>query len=480
MISLSGEESVIDFLGSAAHINASEDMRTIKHFSILDKLLANPRISNYTNTITSTTSSTITCPLSCMIVTTTYFAINSTIQTHTHRHQPTAATLPTSTTPLSPNTSYNASPSSIHTHPPSTSTAKSKSTPSDIQSEHLPFTFQVTQTIYQNLNYLCISPNNAPTFNTMQNHPNHRKHLSQENKLKKSKNNKNNNKNPHNFKPRFQPIEHPPTSSRYTATKTDTTTTIQYNPQILKPRATQCTNPTLKTTGTRYILPTSQNQFSTHTKSQHPPPYQPNTNHTSQHTHRSTPSDNHHPFKHRSPSSSPSPLLTLQTTVHLSYHVPSQPAHRTLKNTTYQPSSTFINLHRSPGFPYSPTTQTHTYQHHTTTTTPFPQHTSQTQPKFQHITAQTSINQHHQTPTHYHLHQQHSHHITTHAITIPQTTQPSHDGTAATTCNQSNHHYQPYPVHLTTVHRTPQIHRSPQMHQEKVPHLENCLFLFLI
>ena len=42
-----------------------------------------------------------------------------------------------------------------------------------------------------------------------------------------------------------------------------------------------------------------------------------------------------------------------------------------------------------PSFPYSPTMQTHTYQHHPTTTTPFRQHTSQTQPKFQHITTQT-------------------------------------------------------------------------------------------
>ena len=42
-------------------------------------------------------------------------------------------------------------------------------------------------------------------------------------------------------------------------------------------------------------------------------------------------------------------------------------------------------------------------------------------------------NQHHKTPTHNHLHQQHSHHITSHAITIPQRNQPSHHGTAATT-----------------------------------------------
>ena len=138
-------------------------------------------------------------------------------------------------------------------------------------------------------------------------------------------------------------------------------------------------------TGTQYIQPTSQNHTSTYTKFQHPPPYQPNTHHTSQYTHRSTPSDNHNPFKHSSTSSLPSPLLTLQTTAHLPYHIQSQPVHKTLTNTIHQPSSTSA----PPSFPYSPTLQTHTYQHHTTTTTPFPQHTSQTQQKFQHITAQT-------------------------------------------------------------------------------------------
>ena len=37
--------------------------------------------------------------------------------------------------------------------------------------------------------------------------------------------------------------------------------------------------------------------------------------------------------------------------------------------------------------------------------------------------------------------------------------------------NQSRHRYQPYPMHLTAVHRTPQIHHSPHMHQDKVPHV---------
>ena len=167
------------------------------------------------------------------------------------------------------------------------------------------------------------------------------KHLSKQNKHKKSeKKQQKQQQKPHNFKPRFQLIEHPPTSPPYTATKTDTTTTTQYNPPILKTTATQRSYPTLKTTGTQYILPTSQNHSSTHTKSQHPPLYQRNTHHTWQHTHRSTPSDNHHPFKHSSPTSSPSPLLTPQTTAHLPYHIPSQPTQKTLTNTTHQPSST--------------------------------------------------------------------------------------------------------------------------------------------
>ena len=141
MISLSGGESDIDLLGPDPDTKFWEDMRTRKLFSILGELLASSSIRRSANTNTSTTSSTVTHPLSCMIATTTYSTIITTILTDTLRHQPTAATLPTSTTSLSPNTSYNASPSPIHKHPPSTPIAKSKSTPSDIKSERLPLTF---------------------------------------------------------------------------------------------------------------------------------------------------------------------------------------------------------------------------------------------------------------------------------------------------------------------------------------------------
>ena len=80
MISLSGGESTIDLLGSDLDINSREDRCTIKHFSIIDELLASPPIHNSSNTTTSSTSSTI----------------NTTIPTHTLRHQPTTTGLPTS------------------------------------------------------------------------------------------------------------------------------------------------------------------------------------------------------------------------------------------------------------------------------------------------------------------------------------------------------------------------------------------------
>ena len=232
MISLSSEESDIDLLGSDPNTNSRDDMRTTKHFSILDELLASPPIPNSTNTTTSTTSSTITHLLSCMIVTTTHSTINTTIRTHTLRHQPTAATLPTSTTPLSPNTSYNASPSPlpIHTHPPSTSTAKSKSTPSDLQSEHLPFTFHFIPGHPNYTSKLKLSMHIAKLCSNIQQNGESsiiqiiEKHLSKQ-KHKKTK--KKPPKNADNFKPRFRPIEHSPP---YTARKTDTTTTTQHNP----------------------------------------------------------------------------------------------------------------------------------------------------------------------------------------------------------------------------------------------------------
>ena len=271
---------------------------------------------------------------------------------------------------------------------------KSKPTPSDIQSEHMSFTFHYIPSHPNYISKLKLPMHIAKLCSNIQHKAESsiiqiiEKHLSKQNKHKKSKKSKNNNKKPHNFKPRFQPIKHPPTSQPYTATKTDTTTTTQYNPPIPKTTATQCTHPTLKTTGTQYILPTSQNHSSTHTKSQRPPPYQRNTHHTSQHTHRSTPSNNHHPFKHSSPSSSP--LLTLHTTAHLPYHIPSQATHKILTNTTHQPPST------------SAPQASHTHQQRKPTlinTTQLPQHPSHNTRHKHNQNFNTLLHRHNQTNT---------------------------------------------------------------------------------
>ena len=142
MIPLSGGESDIDLLGPDPDTNSREDLCTTKPFSILVELLASPPIRNSINTNTSTTSSTTTHPLSCMITTTTYSAINTTISTLTLRHQP---TLPHCLLPQ--HHYYQTHPTMHHLHQatlirhPLTPTAKSKSTTCDIQSEHLQFTF---------------------------------------------------------------------------------------------------------------------------------------------------------------------------------------------------------------------------------------------------------------------------------------------------------------------------------------------------
>ena len=138
-------------------------------------------------------------------------------------------------------------------------------------------------------------------------------HLIKQNKHKNSKKKKSKNKRAHNFKPRFQPIEHSPSSRTYSVPKTDIitmtqnmqlglkkhifTTATQYNLPILKTTATQCTHPTFKTTAT---LPISQNHSSTYTQPRHLPLnttamlHQPNTHDTLKRTYTSAPSDNHH------------------------------------------------------------------------------------------------------------------------------------------------------------------------------------------
>ena len=92
-------------------------------------LLASPSTHNSTNTTMSTTYSTISHSLSFMITTTIHSAMTLSTSTLPQRHQYTHPTI------------HNTSPSPINPHPPSTTTAKSKTTPSNTQSEHLPFTF---------------------------------------------------------------------------------------------------------------------------------------------------------------------------------------------------------------------------------------------------------------------------------------------------------------------------------------------------
>ena len=150
MISLSGGESDTDLLGPDLGVNSHEDINTTKPFSVLDELIASPPIHN------STAHSTISA--TNLIPTTNYSntqrntrQINTPVTTKTNksptthilrtlRNQPTTTTLFTSTTPPL-HTSYNTSPLPINPNAPSTTTEKSKTTPSDTQSEYLPFAF---------------------------------------------------------------------------------------------------------------------------------------------------------------------------------------------------------------------------------------------------------------------------------------------------------------------------------------------------
>ena len=271
IFSLRGGEADTDLLAPDPDANYPKDRHTMKPFSILDESLASSPIHSFTKTTTSTSSSTISHPFYPMVTTTAHSTISITNPTPALRHQPTATTLPTYTT-SQPHTSYNTSPSPIHPHPPSTTTAKSKTTSSTTQSKHLLFTFHFIPNHPNYISKLKLPMYIAKLCTEIQHNSELsiikivEEHLSKQNKHKKSKN-----KKAHNFKPRFQPIEHPPISPIHTVPKTHITTTTQYNPPIHKTTATQYVHPTLKTTGTQYTLPTTQNHSSTYTKSQHLP-----------------------------------------------------------------------------------------------------------------------------------------------------------------------------------------------------------------
>ena len=140
MISLSGWELDTDFLGPDLDVIYHKDVHTIKPFSILNELMTSLPTHNSTNTNTFTISCTISHPLTLMIITTSHSTISTINPSPTIRHQPTATILFTTITPPL-QTSYKISPLLINANPPSTTTAKSKTTPSDTQSDHLPFTF---------------------------------------------------------------------------------------------------------------------------------------------------------------------------------------------------------------------------------------------------------------------------------------------------------------------------------------------------
>ena len=200
MISPSGGESDTDLLEPDSDGNSQEDMRITTPFSILDEILASPPIHNSNYTTTSTTSSTIACPLYCMTTTTAHSTISTTNPTFTLQHQPTTTTKPTSTTPPPPHTSYNTSPSPIHPHPPSTTTTKSKLTPSNTQFEHLPFTFHFIPSHPNYISKLKLPTHIAKLCSDIQHNAELSiikiigVHLFKQNKPKKSKRSKNNKK----------------------------------------------------------------------------------------------------------------------------------------------------------------------------------------------------------------------------------------------------------------------------------------------
>ena len=208
MISLSGWELNTDFLGPDFDVIYYKDIHITKPFSILQELMASPPTHNSTNTNTSTTSSTISHPLTLMISTTSHSTISTTNPSPTIRHQPTATILFTSITPPL-QTSYKISPLPINANPPSTTTAKSKTPPSDTQSEHLPFTFHFNSNYHSYIPQLKLSMILAKICTDIKRDVEQfiirteKERLTKQNKLKNNKKGKT--KKVHNFKPRFQP-----------------------------------------------------------------------------------------------------------------------------------------------------------------------------------------------------------------------------------------------------------------------------------
>ena len=139
--------------------------------------------------------------------------------------------------------------------------------------------------------------------------------LTKQNKRKNGTKNKTNNKKILNYKPRFTPREHKPTSPIHTSPPTDTTTVTQ-NTKLRFKEQTFNTN-------TLYAQPTHKNHASTCTKSQLLPQYttafhcQPNTHRTLKRIYTHAPSINYHSSKRRL---SPHPQPILQPIYNTTYH----------------------------------------------------------------------------------------------------------------------------------------------------------------
>ena len=123
-------------------------------------------------------------------------------------------------------------------------------------------------------------------------------------------------------------------------------------------------------------------------------PYQPNTHHVLTRTYRSTPSDNHPPFKR----SSSTPLLTPP----LPNHIQSRPIHKTHTDTTNQPSSALAPQASHTHHQHKPTLMHHVKNNNQMTKTTL---TNTTQPS-QHPSHNT---RHKHNQNFYTLQQKHNH-----------------------------------------------------------------------
>ena len=254
-------------------------------------------------------------------------------------HQHTTLTTPsTSTSPPLPKIS----PPPTIPHQPSTSTSKPITTSSNqtiSPSEHLPFTFYFIPNRPNYISKLNLSTNLTKLCTDIQRNAESsviklvENYLSKQQKHKKRNKNKNNTSNTAgiNYKPRFTPKEHKPTSPiltspNHTSPRTYTTTATQTTPPGFDQHP--------PTTTTQYTQPTAKNHISTCSKPQSLPQYtttfhcQPNTHHASRGTYTHAPLTIIHP---NADHPHPQPILQLMdnTIYHFNQLVKPTPTLRT-------------------------------------------------------------------------------------------------------------------------------------------------------